>query len=160
MKGYWQVPVAAQDRHKTAFTTPMGLFQFRVTPFGLSGAPASFQRMTDQLLDGIQDYAAAYLDDLVIFSSTWEDHLKQLQEILSRLRQAGLTAKPTKYQFGMGTCTYLGHVVENGVIKPEVSKNQAVQSFTVPQVYPRVRRGSSSSHRPDKELHTHCSEVD
>ena len=138
-KGYWQVPVAAEDQHKTAFTTPMGLFQFRVMPFGLSGAPASFQRMADQLVDGIQNYAAAYLDDLVVFSSTWEDHLKQLQEILSRLRQAGLTAKPSKCQFGMRTCTYLGHVVGNGLIKPEVSKIQAVQSFAVPQSKRQVR---------------------
>ena len=134
-----KVPVAAEDQHKTAFTTPMGLFQFRVMPFGLSGAPASFQRMADQLVDGIQNYAAAYLDDLVVFSSTWEDHLKQLQEILSRLRQAGLTAKPSKCQFGMRTCTYLGHVVGNGLIKPEVSKIQAVQSFAVPQSKRQVR---------------------
>ena len=160
-KGYWQVPVAAEDRHKTAFTTPMGLFQFRVMPFGLSEAPASFQRMADQLVDGIQDYAAAYLDDLVVFSSTWEDHLKQLQEILSRLRQAGLTAKLSKCQFGMRTCTYLGHVVGNGLIKPEVSKIQystVICSASVkmpcfpwinrvlPQVYPGVCRDSSSSH--------------
>ena len=76
------MPVAEEDRHKTAFTTPIGLFQFRVMPFGLSGAPASFQRMIDRLVDGLQDYSAAYLDDLVVFSSTWEDHLRQVREIL------------------------------------------------------------------------------
>ena len=134
-KGYWQMPVAEEDRHKTAFTTPIGLFQFRVMPFGLSGAPASFQRM----IDGLQDYSAAYLDDLVVFSSTWEDHLRQVREILQCLRQAGLTAKPGKCQFGMETCTYLGHIVGNGVVKPETSKIGAVESFAVPQTKRQVR---------------------
>ena len=101
--------------------------------------PASFQRMTDRLVDGIQDSVTAYLDDLVIFSYTWEDHLTQLQEIFSRLRQAGLTAKPAKCQFGMRTCTYLGHIVGNGVVKPEASKISAVESFTVPQTKRQVQ---------------------
>ena len=68
-RGYWQMPVAAEDQHKTAFVTPFGLFQFKVLPFGLSGAPASFQRLMDRLINSYQDVSAAYLDDLVIFSS-------------------------------------------------------------------------------------------
>ena len=60
------MPVAAEDQHKTAFATPFGLFQFRVMPLGLNGAPASFQRMMDCVVDGLQDCAAAYLDDLII----------------------------------------------------------------------------------------------
>ena len=138
-KGYWQMPVAEEDRHKTAFVTPKGLFQFRVMPFGLSGAPASFQRMIDRLIDGLQDFAAAYLDDLVVFSSTWEDHMQQLREVLQRLRKAGLTAKPSKCQFGMQTCTYLGHIVGNGVVQPEVTKLAAVENFAVPESKKQVR---------------------
>ena len=65
-RGYWQVPVSEDARAKTAFTTPYGLFQFRVMPFGLQGAPATFQRMMDILLGDVGDYAAAYLDDVVI----------------------------------------------------------------------------------------------
>ena len=68
-KGYWQVPVAAEDQPKTAFTTPSGLFQFRRMPFGLQGAPATFQHMVDKLLDGLDDFASADIDDL-IFSPT------------------------------------------------------------------------------------------
>ena len=136
---YWQVPVAEEDRHKTAFMTPMGLFQFQVMPFSLSGTPASFQRMIDRLMNSLQDYSAAYLDDLVVFSSIWEDHLKQVHEILQRVRQAGLTAKPSKYQFGMKTCTYLGHIMGNGVVKPETSKIGAVESFAIPQTKRQVR---------------------
>ena len=81
-RGYWQMPVAARDQHKTAFTTPFGLFQFKVMPFGLNGAPASFQRMMDQVIDGLYNFTAAYLDDLVVFSNTWEEHLEHIQAVL------------------------------------------------------------------------------
>ena len=67
--------VAAEDQHKTAFKTPFGLFEFRVMPLGLSGAPASFQRMIDQVINGPHDFVADYLDDLMVFSVTWEEHL-------------------------------------------------------------------------------------
>ena len=108
-------------------------------PFGLSGAPASFQRLMDQLIKGCQEFAAVYLDDLVIFSTTWEDHLKQLGEILNRIGEAGLTVKVDKCQFGMKQCVYLGHVVGNGVIQPEVSKVEAVQSFARLETKTQVR---------------------
>ena len=67
-RGNWQVPMAEEAKAKTAFVTPFGLFQFNVMPFGLQGAPATFQRLMDRVIQGMQDYAAAYLDDLIIFS--------------------------------------------------------------------------------------------
>ena len=111
-RGYWQVPVAIESRPKTAFSTPLGLFQFRVMPFGLHGAPATFQRMMDRLIDGLSGFSGAYLDDLVIHSESWNDHVKHLRVIFERLRQAGLTAKPSKCQYAMSQCVYLGHVVD------------------------------------------------
>ena len=78
-KGYWQVPVEKTAQAKTAFRTPFGLYQFRRMPFGLQGAPSNFQRMMDSLLVGMQDFAAAYLDDLVIFSRSWPEHLLHLR---------------------------------------------------------------------------------
>ena len=82
-KGYWQVPVAEEDWPKTAFITPRGLYQFKMMPFGLCGAPATFQRMMDQVIRGMHKFASAYLDDLIVFSSTWEDHLTHLRAVLS-----------------------------------------------------------------------------
>ncbi len=112
-KGYWQVPVAPDARPKTAFTTPYGLFQFTVMPFGLQGAPATFQHLMDRVLQGLQDSSVAYQDDVAIFSRSWEDHLEHVHSVLERLQRAGLTgltAKPKKCQFGMSQCVYLGHV--------------------------------------------------
>ena len=138
-RGYWQVPMAKGACTRTAFTTPFGLYQFRVMPFGLQGAPATFQRMMDQLIRGMETFAGAYLDDLVIHSSTWEDHLRQIRAVLERLREAGLTAKPRKCQFAMSKCVYLGHVVGNGMVQPEESKVKAVKQFTTPVTKKEVR---------------------
>ena len=133
------MPVAESAREKTAFVTPFGLYQFRMMPFGLQGAPATFQRMMDKLIRGMEDYTAAYLDDLVIFSDSWERHLHHIREVLDQLRAAGLTAKPRKCQFGMAQCIYLGHVVGNGLVRPEPSKIDAVMSFPIPQTKKQVR---------------------
>ena len=81
-RGYWQVPVEQQARPKTAFATPFWLFQFKMMPFGLQGAPATFQRLMDQVIQGMDSFASAYLDDLIIFSSSWEDHMRHLHCVL------------------------------------------------------------------------------
>ena len=108
-------------------------------PFGLQGAPATFQRMMDQLLCGLEEYAAAYLDDLVIYSDSWEDHMLHHAKVFDRLRGAGLTTKPRKCQFGMTQCFYLGHVAGNGIVRPEQSKVEAVMSFPILQTKKQVR---------------------
>ena len=138
-RGYWQVPLKPEARSKTAFVTPFGLYQFTVMPFGLSGAPATFQRMMDNLTRGLSESTGAYLDDLVIYSSTWKDHLRQVRAVLSRLRGAGLTAKPRKCQFGMSKCIYLGHVVGSGTVSPDPSKLEAIRSFPIPTTKKQVR---------------------
>ena len=78
-RGYWQVPVAKDDRHKTAFITPYGLYRSTKMPFGLQGAPATFQRMMDRLIQGLQGFASAYV---VVYSDSWEDHLQHLRQVL------------------------------------------------------------------------------
>ena len=138
-KGYWQVPVAEEDRPKTAFITPRGLYQFKMMPFGLCGAPATFQRMMDQVIRGMHKFASAYLDDLIIFSTTWEDHLTHLKAVLSRLQDLGLTTKLSKCQFAMTECTYLGHVVGNGVVKPEEGKLRTIEQLPQPKTKKQIR---------------------
>ena len=108
-------------------------------PFGLQGAPATFQRMMDQLLKGLEDFAAAYLDDLVIYSSSWGEHLDHIRQVMDCFRGAGLTAKPRKCQFTMAQCSYLGHVVGNGAVRPEKSKLDAITSFQQPKTKKEVR---------------------
>lgn len=72
-KGYWQVPVAEDSQHKTTFITPFGKYQFTTMPFGLMGAPSTFQRLMNQVLEDVQEYAAAYLDDVLVHSNTWKN---------------------------------------------------------------------------------------
>ena len=137
-KGYWQVPVAEADRVKTAFTTPFGLFQFVRMPFGLQGAPATFQRMVDRLLDGM-DFASAYIDDIIIFSNTWEDHLGHIRQVLNRIKEAGLTLRKKKCQFGMSDCVYLGHRIGSGKVQPEQAKVISIRQYTQPTSKKQLR---------------------
>ena len=133
-KGYWQVPVEESARPKTAFSTPFGLYQFRRMSFGLQGAPSTFQRMMDHILVGMQDFTSAYLDDLIIHSESWEEHVTHLRRVL-----AGLTVKLKKCQLAMSHCSYLGHVVGEGLVRPELSKVEAVKQSQVPTTKTAVR---------------------
>lgn len=138
-KGYWQVPLAKEARPYTAFRTPQGLFQFVVMPFGLQGAPATFQRLMDVVLAGTDSYAAAYLDDIVVYSATWEDHLRHLSDVLARIQRAGLTIHPRKCALAKEEVQYLGHVLGRGVIRPQTDKVQAIQHCPRPQNKKDVR---------------------
>ncbi|KAG5852333.1 hypothetical protein ANANG_G00061280 [Anguilla anguilla] len=138
-KGYWQVPLSTRSRELTAFRTPWGLYQFSVMPFGLHGAPATFQRLVDQVLSGLSNFTSAYLDDIVIYSSSWEDHLRHLEVVFQRIQSAGLTINPSKCAIAKTETEYLGYVIGNGVIKPQVQKIQAIQGCPLPQTKTLVR---------------------
>ena len=108
-------------------------------PFGLKGAPATFQRLMDTVLQGLDNFAAAYLDDVIIHSNSWSDHLSHLQQIFDRIRKAKLTVKQQKCQFAMERCNYLGHIVGSGQVQPDPSKLEAVKTFTIPKSKKEVR---------------------
>ena len=128
-KGYWLIPIAEEDREKTAFVTAQGLYQFRVLPFGLVNAPALFSRMTRKLLRG-QDNVINYINDILINTDTWVEHLQVLKEVLQRLQEAGFTARPLKCYVGCTSLEFLGHVVGDGALKPRPGKvKQIVRSF-------------------------------
>ena len=137
-KGYWQVPMNPDDREKTAFVSPKGLYQFTVMPFGLSGAPATFQRMMDEVLRGMDSFTGVYLDDTIVHSATWEDHVEHLDALLKRLDDAGLTLKLAKCTFATNDCTYLGYRIGGGGVKPEDSKVQAVAKMSQPTTTSRT----------------------
>ncbi|XP_075768775.1 uncharacterized protein LOC142821515 isoform X2 [Pelodiscus sinensis] len=139
-KGYWQIPLSPEAQAKTAFATPFGLYQFKNMPFGLHGAAATFQRLMNQVLRDHQDYAAAYIDDIVIFSESWEKHLEHVTSVLRALREAGLTANPKKCQFGRAEVSYLGYTVGRGKLKPLVDKVQAVREHPTPTTKRKVRQ--------------------
>jgi len=138
-KGYWQIPLSPDAREKSAFVTTFGCFEFQVMPFGMQNAPATFMRLMRKVLDGAESYADALMDDLVIFSNTWEDHIKHLEDVFGRLQQAGLRAKPTKCQLGKWEVSYLGHIVGNGMVKPQPSKVEAIANYQRPTTKKDVR---------------------
>uniref|UniRef100_K7EX43 Gypsy retrotransposon integrase-like protein 1 n=1 Tax=Pelodiscus sinensis TaxID=13735 RepID=K7EX43_PELSI len=139
-KGYWQIPLTPASEDKTAFATPFGLFQFITMPFGLNGAAATFQRLMDKVLYKHQEYAAAYIDDIVIYSETWLEHLQHLKAVLGALADAKLTANPGKCHFGQREVSYLGYVVRRGRIKPQVDKVEALRSYKAPTTKRQVRQ--------------------
>ena len=93
--GYWQVELGSVDRQKTAFCTAEGLYKFKVMPFGLCNAPATFERLMSMVLSGLQwSSCLVYLDDIIVMGKTFEEHLKNLDLVFSRIRDTGLKSKP------------------------------------------------------------------
>ena len=109
-KGYWQLPLEEGDKPKTAFLTPQGKFQFRYMPFGLMTAGAQFTKLMRIALEGIPN-VVSYIDDILLFSSSWQEHLETLEKVLRRLREANLGAKPSKCSVACSHVTFLGHEV-------------------------------------------------
>ena len=138
-KGYWQVPLTHRAKAKTAFATPEGLFQYTVLPFGVHGAPATFQRLMDRILRPHREYAAAYLDDIVIHSTSWSAHLEHLEAVLGALRRAGLTANAKKCRLGLSETNYLGYTIGRGCVKPQVQKVERVRNWPRPVTQKQVK---------------------
>ena len=86
LKGYWQIPLTERAKKLSAFVTPRGLYQYRVMPFGMENAPATFQRMINQLVSGM-DGCEAYIDDVIVYSNSWEEHMVQLRILLQGCRK-------------------------------------------------------------------------
>lgn len=137
LKGYWQVPLSRCAREIAAFITPKGLYSYKVMPFGLQNSPATFQRLMNHVVGGMQG-CAVYLDDVVIYSDTWDSHLERMQELFTHLAEARLTVNLAKCEFARATVTYLGRVVGQGQVRPVNAKIQAVEQLPVPTTKKRV----------------------
>ena len=133
---FWQIRMEPESREKTVFTTPQGLYEFLMMPFGLTNAPAVFQRLMQRVLSGLnpsdgKEFVTAYLDDILVFSSSFSDHLHHLQNVLSRLKSVNLKIKPSKCQFMRREVEYLGHVI---TLKPNARLTEAILNFPRPDV--------------------------
>lgn len=132
--GYYQIEMNPNDRQKTAFITQDGLYEFKVMPFGLTNAPATFQRCMDVILSGLKyNSVLVYLDDILIFSNTFEQHLRRIETVFIRLLDANLRLNPSKCSFCLPEITYLGIKVTAEGQYPDEEKIKAVASFETPK---------------------------
>ena len=131
LKVYWQVPLTQRAREISAFVTPSGLYQYKVMPFGMKNAPATFQRMVNKLVRDI-DGCEGYIDDVVIFSDNWSDHIRQIERFFQIMREAKLTINLMKSEFGKATVKYLGHIIGQGQVRPLDAKIQTIVKYPIP----------------------------
>ena len=139
--GYWQVSLSQEARVKTAFATHSGLFQFRVMPFGLCNAPATFERLMDRVLQGLRwSRCLVYLDDIISFGSTFDGALANLTLIFGRLRSYGLQLKSSKCHLFRASVPFLGHIVGRHGLECDPTKIEDVKSWPVVDCLKSVRQ--------------------
>ena len=138
--GYWQVELDNSAKSKSAFVTPFGLYEWNRMPFGLCNAPSTFQRLMNQVLcDLVPEICLVYLDDIIIFSSTLEQHIHHLELVFQKLRQAGLKIKPQKCHLLCSSVKYLGFTFSAAGVSPDESKFKTVRDWPIPQSVSDVR---------------------
>ena len=131
--GYHQIPIRPGDEHKTAFTSRYGTYEFLVMPFGLTNAPATFQTAMNALFTSWLDvFVIVYLDDILIYSATQEEHLKHVHQVMERLTTYKWYCKMKKCEFATTSVEYLGHIVSNGQIAIDPDKMKAVTDWKIP----------------------------
>lgn len=132
--GYHQLQVHEDDRHKTAFSTPKGHYEFNRMPFGLKGAPATFQRMMTYVLSGLQGiHCLVYLDDIIVYGKNLADHNLKLTQVFQQLRKNNLKLQPEKCYFLQREINYLGHIIAKDGVKPDPEKIKCVENFPRPE---------------------------
>ena len=131
LKGFWQITLTDRAKEISAFVTPDGLYQYKVMPFGMKNSPATFQRPVNSLISNL-DGCKAYIDDAIIFSEEWQQHLQTIRTFFDRLSDAKLTVNLAKSEFCHANLTFLGHIVGQGQVKPVEAKVEAISDFPVP----------------------------
>ena len=129
------------DREKSVFCTQEGLFEFNVMPFGLCNAPATFQRLMDCVLAGLQwSNCLVYIDDIIIIGRSFEEHLHHLQQVLDHLKSAGLKIQPSQSHFLQQKVNFLGHIVSSEGVSPDPSKTSRVKEWPTPRSVQEVQQ--------------------
>ena len=140
MSGFWQIEMEPEDQCKTAFSTSLGLYEFKVMPFGLVNAPASFERLMETVLRGLQwEECLVYMDDIIVAGDSISQCLDRLENVFERLQEAGLKLKPSKCSFFRKSVQFLGHVVSENGIHTDPEKIAAVKNWPVPKTPKQVR---------------------
>ena len=135
------MPITECDKAKTAFRTSSGqLYKFNQVPFGLCNAPATFSRLMDRVLSGLHwETCLFYLDDIIVFSSTWEEHLARLRQVFERLKHANFKLGAEKCTFAMKKVSYLGHRVTEEGLLPDSSLLAAIREIPPPKTATEIR---------------------
>lgn len=129
------------DKTKTVFSTPYGHYEYQRMPFELKNAPATFQRLMDNVLTGLQrNELFVYLDDIVVYARSLEKHKIKIKELMQRLREANLQLQPVKCQFLRHEVTYLGHIISSEGVEPDPNKIKAVKQFPTPRNYKNIKQ--------------------
>ena len=138
--GFYQIPLDESTKHKSAFITHQGVFQFKRLPFGLMNSPISFQSLMTKVLQSLLwSTALVYIDDVIIFSKSFAQHLHDLDLVFSKLREAKLTLQPTKCNFACKQVKYLGHIINKDGIQVDPEKTQAISTFPIPKSSKQVK---------------------
>ena len=136
---YWAIPILPRDVEKTAFHTPRGIYKMLVMPFGLCNAPATFQRIMDRALDKTPN-CESYVDDILVFSSTFEEHLDHLHNVFQRLEAAGLQLRRGKCKVGYTSMEFLGHRISNTGRSPVPDYIRKLENFPYPVTVAELQR--------------------
>ena len=140
MSGFWQMELDPDSRHKAAFITQRGVYEWTRMPFGLTNAPISFQTLMASVLRGLNWRSVlVYIDDILLFSNTFQEHLVHLDQVFNRLREANLKLQPTKCHFAVKQLKFLGHIISRKGIEVDPEKTKAVSEFPRPKTQKQVR---------------------
>ncbi|GFW31016.1 retrovirus-related Pol polyprotein from transposon 17.6 [Trichonephila clavipes] len=138
-RGYWSIPMEDSSKHLTAFRAHRRQYEWNVLPFGLRDAAATYQRAMSKVVQTISDFACAYIDDLAIFSDTWEEHLNHLEEVFKRLEQFNFSVNLGKCEFARQKVKYLGHAIGPGRHSHDKEIIKSIQNLQAPMTKKQLR---------------------
>ena len=136
--GYWQVPLREEDKAKTAFAVGLVHYEFNVMPFDLTNAPATFQRMMCRILQGCEG-CFVFIDDIIVFGRTFEEHFQRQEAVFARIREAGLKIRSDKCHFASPSVKFLSRIVSSAGIRPDPGKVRAIKDYSTPSSVTEVR---------------------
>ncbi|KAK7591003.1 hypothetical protein V9T40_002616 [Parthenolecanium corni] len=139
---FWSIPLRQKDRYKTAFVTQTGHYNWKCLPFGLKTSPAIFQRILRNVLkrNGLDEFAVNYIDDILVFSKSFEEHLIHLEKIMDAIFKEGFRLNLSKCNFAKNRVKYLGHEIENNLTRPIFDNVLPVREFPIPRNQKNIRQ--------------------